>query len=434
MFAGLMDKVKASPRLSKYLSDPSYVNMINTMQTNPNMMQAYMQDPRMMETLSEVLGIQFQPQETEEEKEKREEEEKKRKIEKEKREKEAAEAKAKAEYEALSPEEKEKLAKKEEAKKHKERGNAHYKKKEFKEALAAYEEAIATDPTDMTFLTNKAAVILEQGDLEGCLKECEKAIEIGRKHQADYALIGKAFARMGNALYKHNDMDGALKYYNKAQLENRTPQVAKRIKNAEKKKKESEAKAYLDPEKGKEAKAAGNDKFKAGDWPGAIKDYSEAIKRDPEQSVYYNNRAAAYMKLMDFGRAMDDCKKAIEIDPKFIKAWGRKGNIEFFLKEYHKAMDSYKKGLELDPENQVCKDGLAKTAYAVRTQSGEANQQRASRAMEDPEIRNIMTDPIMKQVLSDMSTDPASAAQHMSNPEVAGKIEKLIAAGIIQTR
>lgn len=54
--------------------------------------------------------------------------------------------------------------------------------------------------------------------------------------------------------------------------------------------------------------------------------------------------------------------------------------------------------------------------------------------MEDPEIRNIMNDPIMKQVLTDLSTNPASAQQHMQNPEVASKIEKLIAAGIIQTR
>ena len=54
--------------------------------------------------------------------------------------------------------------------------------------------------------------------------------------------------------------------------------------------------------------------------------------------------------------------------------------------------------------------------------------------MEDPEIRNIMSDPIMKQVLSDLGSNPASAQQHMRNPEVASKIEKLIAAGIIQTR
>mmetsp|Transcript_20899 Transcript_20899/g.25341 ORF Transcript_20899/g.25341 Transcript_20899/m.25341 type:complete len:428 (+) Transcript_20899:543-1826(+) len=427
MFAGLMDKVKASPKLSKYLSDPSYVQMINLIQTNPNMMQTCLQDPRMMETLSEVLGIQFQQQESTEEREKREEMEKKRKEEQKKREQ-------KAEYDALSPEEKEKRAKKEEAEKHKERGNAHYKKKEFKEALAAYDEAIATDPTEMTYLTNRAAVILEQGDLEGCLKECEKAIEIGRENYADYSLLAKAYSRMGNALYKHQEYEKALKYYQKAQLEHQTPAVANKMKSAEKKMKEKKAKEYLDPEKGKVSKEAGNEKFKAGDWPGAIKEYSEAIKRDPEQSVYYNNRAAAYMKLMDFGRAMDDCKQAIKIDPKFVKAWGRKGNIEFFLKEYHKAMDSYKMGLELDAENQVCKDGLAKTAYAVQTQSGEANQIRAQRAMEDPEIRNILSDPIMKQVLSDMQTDPSCAQKHMSNPEVAGKIEKLIAAGIIQTR
>jgi tetratricopeptide (TPR) repeat protein len=48
----------------------------------------------------------------------------------------------------------------------KDRGNKHYSKKEFDAALVAYEEAIGYDPTNMTFLNNKAAVFFEQGDYE----------------------------------------------------------------------------------------------------------------------------------------------------------------------------------------------------------------------------------------------------------------------------
>ena len=43
-------------------------------------------------------------------------------------------------------------------------------------------------------------------------------------------------------------------------------------------------------------------------------------------------------------------------------------------------------------------------------------------------------DPIMRQVLSDMQTDPRATAKHMANPGIAAKINKLVAAGIIQTR
>lgn len=38
----------------------------------------------------------------------------------------------------------------------KERGNALYKKRQFQEALAAYDEAFALDPTNLLYLNNKA--------------------------------------------------------------------------------------------------------------------------------------------------------------------------------------------------------------------------------------------------------------------------------------
>jgi stress-induced-phosphoprotein 1 len=40
----------------------------------------------------------------------------------------------------------------------------------------------------------------------------------------------------------------------------------------------------------------------------------------------------------------------------------------------------------------------------------------------------------MRDVLNEMQSDPSAAAKHMANPEVAKKIEMLIASGIIQTR
>ena len=40
----------------------------------------------------------------------------------------------------------------------KEKGNAAYKKKEFATALEHYDKAIEIDPTNVTFITNKAGV------------------------------------------------------------------------------------------------------------------------------------------------------------------------------------------------------------------------------------------------------------------------------------
>lgn len=39
----------------------------------------------------------------------------------------------------------------------------------------------------------------------------------------------------------------------------------------------------------------------------------------------------------------------------------------------------------------------------------------------------------MVQILNDMQSDPKAVANHMRNPAVAAKIQKLIAAGILRT-
>jgi stress-induced-phosphoprotein 1 len=69
---------------------------------------------------------------------------------------------------------------------------------------------------------------------------------------------------------------------------------------------------------------------------------------------------------------------------------------------------------------------------------GEASEEdvraRQERGMADPEVQAILTDPVMRQVLSDMQEDPASAQRHLRHPDIAKKIEKLVAAGIVQMR
>lgn len=54
--------------------------------------------------------------------------------------------------------------------------------------------------------------------------------------------------------------------------------------------------------------------------------------------------------------------------------------------------------------------------------------------MQDPEIQNILTDPIMRQVLNDFQEHPQLAQKHLKQPEIANKLQKLVAAGIVQMR
>lgn len=198
-------------------------------------------------------------------------------------------------------------------------GNEFYKNRKFDEALACYDKAASLDPTDMTFLNNKAAVYFEQGKFDECIKQCEQAAEIGRENRNDFKIIAKAYSRMASAYQKKGDLENAKTYFQKSLTEHRTPDTLSKLSVVVKELKEIERKSYIDPEKGLEEKNDGNKYFQKGDYPGAIKHYTEAIKRNPDDAKVFSNRAACYQKLAEFSLALKDCEECIRLDPTFGK-------------------------------------------------------------------------------------------------------------------
>src|SRR5262249_41066307 len=152
-----------------------------------------------------------------------------------------------------------------------------------------------------------AAAKFETGDYEGCIKECEKAIEEGRSMLADFKLIAKAFGRIGTAYQKMNDLPKAIEYFQRSLTEHRTPDVLAKLRAAEKAKVQFDRDSYIDPEKAEAAREDGNAKFKEADWPGAVAAYTEMVKRAPTDPRGYSNRAAALAKLLSFPDAVRDC-------------------------------------------------------------------------------------------------------------------------------
>lgn len=63
------------------------------------------------------------------------------------------------------------------------------------------------------------------------------------------------------------------------------------------------------------------------DYQKAIDAYTEAIAIDPNNPIYYSNRAAAWSSMGDHAVAADDAEMAIAVDPKFVKAYSRLGYV-----------------------------------------------------------------------------------------------------------
>uniref|UniRef100_W8C1W9 Stress-induced-phosphoprotein 1 n=2 Tax=Ceratitis capitata TaxID=7213 RepID=W8C1W9_CERCA len=314
------------------------------------------------------------------------------------------------------------------AKKEKDAGNNAYKKKDFETALKHYHAALEHDPTDITFHNNIAAVYFEQKQYDDCIKECEKGIEVGRENRADFKLIAKALARIGNSYRKMEDYKQAKVYFEKAMSEHRTPEIKTSLSEVEAKIKEEERRAYINPELAEVEKEKGNELFKKGDYSNAVKHYSEAIKRNPDDPKLYSNRAACYTKLAAFDLGLKDCETCINLDDKFIKGYIRKGKILQGMQKSSKASAAYLKALEIDPQNAEALEGYRQCSISYQRSPEDVMKN----ALGDPEVQQILKDPAMRVILDQMQTDPKAAKDHLQNPAIADKIMKLIEAGIVQ--
>jgi tetratricopeptide (TPR) repeat protein len=293
------------------------------------------------------------------------------------------------------------------AKSEKEAGNAAYKKKDFATALTHYNKAIEHDPTDLTFHSNIAAVYFEQKEFRLCIAECEKAIEKGRENRADYKLISKVFCRIGNSYRKLNENKQAKTFFEKSLSEHRTPEVKTLLSQVEAVIKEEERRAFIDPAKAEEEKEKGNEFFKKGDFSSAVKHYTEAINRNPDDTKLYSNRAACYTKLAAFDLGLKDCDMCTKLDDKFIKGWIRKGKILQGMQQPSKALHAYQKALEIDPTNGEANEGYRACTVAVHSNPEEVRK----KAMNDPEVQSILKDPAMRMILEQMQSDPKAVQE-----------------------
>lgn len=105
-------------------------------------------------------------------------------------------------------------------------------------------------------------------------------------------------------------------------------------------------------------KNQGNDLMKEDKYAEAFEHYTNAIKIDTNNAIYYSNRAAASSKLGNHQAALEDCQEAIKIDSTYSKAYGRMGLAYASLDDHKRAKEAYLKAVELDPHNEGYRNNL----------------------------------------------------------------------------
>ncbi|KAJ9200441.1 hypothetical protein DTO164E3_4016 [Paecilomyces variotii] len=429
----MIQKLASNPKTSALLADRDFMQKLQRLKDNPNAIGEEMRDPRFLQVMSVLLGIDMQFGAPPEAGAKDED------VPMADAQPKPAETKKEPEPEPEpEPEDEETIAKKkaqEAGDAEKKVGNDFYKKKQFDEAIEHYTKAWELNK-DITYLNNIGAAKFEKGDYKGAIETCQQAIDEGRELRADFKMIAKAFARIGSAHEKLGDLPQAIEYYNKSLTEHRTPDVLTKLRNAEKAKVKAERDAYIDPAKAEEARELGQKKFQEADWPGAVDAFTEMTKRAPDDPRGFSNRAAALIKLMAFPQAVQDCDDALKRDPKFIRAYIRKAQALQAMKEYNRVLDVLEEAREHDTEGKHTREIEQQQQKALEAQysarAGETEQETAERIQRDPEIMSILQDPVMQSILQQAKSDPMALQEHMKNAQVRMKIQKLMAAGVIR--
>ncbi|KAH7273496.1 Hsp90 cochaperone [Fusarium solani] len=432
----MIQKLASNPKTSGFLADPAFMAKLQSIKNNPENASEIFSDPRLLTVMGVLMGVDLQMSEREVDPNQQDspmpdappapkQPEPKKAPE--------PEPEPELDEEAL-----EKKKAKEEADKEKALGTENYKKRNFDEAIAHYSKAWELYK-DITYLNNLGAAYFEKGDYDKCIEACTKAIEEGREIYADFKLIAKSYARIGTAYDRKGDLELAVENYNRSLTEHRTPDVLNKLRAAERAKVEADRVAYIDPAKAEEAREEGNKKFKEMDFPGAVAAYTEMVKRAPEDPRGYSNRAAAFIKLFEFPSALEDCDAAIKKDPKFIRAYIRKAQAYFGMRKYSECVDACGEAQQVDQEHHAGANAREieqqqqkafSAMYSAR--DNETEEQTRERLMKDPDIMGIMQDPVMQSILQQAQSDPAALQEHMRNPGVRSKIQKLIAAGVIR--
>ncbi|WZZ19138.1 hypothetical protein YC2023_112227 [Brassica napus] len=323
-------------------------------------------------------------------------------------------------------------------------GTAAFKKKDFEAAIQHYSTAMEMDDDDIAYITNRAAVYLQMEKYKECIEDCDKAVEKGIELGSDDKMIARVLTRKGTAFVKmakcSKDYEPAIEAYRRAlKVHCTNAEAFNKLKEAERAKQVWERREFIDPKIGDEEREKGDEFFEKKKYADAIKQYTEAIKRNPEDPKAYSNRAACYNKLGAISNGLEDAEKCIELDPKFSGGYIRKAEVEFYLKEYDNAMNTYVEGLNQDPNNQELRHGVTSCIQEINKASRGGLtpaelKERQAKGMEDPEIRNILTDPVIRQVMSDLEENPSAAQTQMKNPVIQSKIQKLISAEIVQMK
>ncbi|XP_046972202.1 small glutamine-rich tetratricopeptide repeat-containing protein beta-like [Vanessa cardui] len=172
----------------------------------------------------------------------------------------------------------------------------------------------------------------------------------------------------------------------------------------------------VDRAEAEKLKNEGNELMKSERHREALEKYSRAIELDPQNSVFFCNRAAAHFKLGEHESAVADCMAALALQPNYGKAHGRLGIALTAMDRHAEARAAFARAAQLEPDNESYKQNL-KLAEERLAQRGDRRLDLGG-LLQNTALLNMATemlaDPNMQNLISGLMTtttpNPANGA------------------------
>ena len=97
----------------------------------------------------------------------------------------------------------------------------------------------------------------------------------------------------------------------------------------------------------------GNVKKEKKDLEGAINDYNEAIRLNPQDALAYNNRGLAKKEKEDLEGAINDYNEAIRLNPQEAFPYYNRGLAKQVKQDIQGAIEDLEKGLSIQGHPQI---------------------------------------------------------------------------------
>jgi tetratricopeptide (TPR) repeat protein len=94
----------------------------------------------------------------------------------------------------------------------------------------------------------------------------------------------------------------------------------------------------------------GNYRLEDGQYEEAVKEFSEALGKNPDHTMARLGLALTYMQMGEASLAMQEFNLVIENNPDLAPAYADRGILYDRMGEHKKALADYKKAIELDEE------------------------------------------------------------------------------------